>query len=424
MMKHLTTPYAHQDFLSQTRLTQCLGIALLLMAAPTYANASATASASTSASIKASATTNTTKPALTVTITQAKQAQAEQKLTANGSVAAWQEAIVGSEAAGLRLDQVHVNVGDVVRKGQVLASFASESIQADVAQAKAALQEAKAVAEESILNADRARGLQSSGAMSKQQIGQYLTAEQTAKARVAAVQAALDVQILRLRYTKVLAPDDGTISARTANVGAVVGNGAELFRLIRQNRLEWRAELTSADLSKVKVGMDVLAQAPNGIQAKGKVRSIAPTVDAQTRSGLVYVDLQSEDKTKSILTNFKPGMFAKGSFSLGQSSAILLPQQAVVLRDGFSYVFRLNTDQRVSQLKVKTGRRVMTTEGEQVEILSGLASEKNKEAQPVQVVVSGAGFLNEGDLVKVVAPAAAVAPAAIPTSAPAKAVNK
>lgn len=398
MMKHIHLSFPHRRFLRQTQLVQWMSLALLVISVPNYALASASVMASSSA--KSSATAAATKPALTVTITQAKEAQAEQKLTANGSVAAWQEAIVGSEAMGLRLDQVHVNVGDVVRKGQLLASFASDSIQADVAQAKAALQEAKAVAEESILNADRARGLQSSGAMSKQQISQYLTAEQTAKARVAAVQAALDVQLLRLRYTKVVAPDDGTISSRSANVGAVLNNGAELFRLLRQNRLEWRAELTSADVSKVKAGMAVMVNAPNGAQAKGRVRSIAPTVDAQTRNGLVYVDLLSEDKAKSLLINFKPGMFAKGSFSMGQSAALLLPQQAVVLRDGFSYVFRLNADQRVSQLKVKTGRRLLTVDGEQVEILHGLDGQNG---QATQVVVSGAGFLNEGDLVKVVA---------------------
>jgi RND family efflux transporter MFP subunit len=355
-----------------------------------------------------------TKPALTVTVIQAATNNVALKLAANGSLAAWQEAVVGSESSGLRISELHVNIGDVVKRGQLLVSFASESVKADVAQAQAALNEVNAVAADATSNADRARGLQSSGAISKQQIGQYLTTEQTAKARVAAAKATLDVQTLRLKYTQVLAPDNGVISARTASVGAVVGNGAELFRMIRQGRLEWRAEVTSSELSRIPVGTEVHLFAPNGTQARGKVRMIAPTVDAQTRTGLVYVDLlnietdmgtsKNKGDKANVLLAFKPGMFARGEFVLGNSPAMTIPQQAVVVRDGFSYAFKLNTDQRVTQIKLQTGRRMMTEQGEQVEIVSGLSPNST-------IVASGAGFLNDGDLVKVVAATAVGTPA-------------
>jgi RND family efflux transporter MFP subunit len=332
------------------------------------------------------------KPALTVTAIKPSMNQVAAKISVNGNVAAWQEASVGSESAGLRIENLYVNVGDVVKKGQVLASFASEAIKADVAQANAALLEATAFAQDAINNADRARGLQSSGAISKQQIGQYLTAEQTAKARVNAAKAVLDVQKLRLKYTQVVAPDAGVISSRTTTVGAVVGNGVELFKLIRQGRLEWRAEVISADLSKINSGMAVTMFAPNGAQAQGKVRVVAPTVDAHTRTGLVYVDIQADKNTKE---SFKPGMFARGEFAISQSQALTIPQQAVVVRDGFTYVFKLNADLRVTQIKIQAGRRMATTAGEFVEVVSGLNPD-------TQVVSSGAGFLSDGDLVKLV----------------------
>lgn len=341
----------------------------------------------------------TTKPALTVTAMKPSMNQVVAKLSVNGNVAAWQEASVGSESSGLRIDNLYVNVGDVVKKGQLLASFASEAVKADVAQANAALLEVTAFANDAITNADRARGLQSSGAISKQQIGQYFTAEQTAKARVNAAKAVLDVQKLRLKYTKVVAPDAGVISSRTATVGAVVGNGVELFRLIRQGRLEWRAEVMSADLGKIKSGMDVVVTAPNGVQTQGKVRVVGPTVDAKNRTGLVYVDLLSNNNmhinAKEVKEAFKPGMFARGEFALSQANALTIAQQAVVVRDGFSYVFKLNSDFRVTQMKVQTGRRITTSTGEYVEVISGISPETN-------VVVSGAGFLSDGDLVKLV----------------------
>ena len=197
------------------------------------------------------------RPALTVTTTQPQRTSVPQRLSANGNVAAWQEASVGAESNGLRLTAVNVNVGDVVKAGQVLATFAADTVQADVAQARASVMEAEANAAEAAANAERARGLQASGALSQQQIQQYTTAEQTAKARVEAARAQLNAQQLRLKHTQVLAPDSGVISARTATVGAVVGSGTELFRMVRKGRLEWRAEVTQAELARIRPGAKV-----------------------------------------------------------------------------------------------------------------------------------------------------------------------
>ena len=340
------------------------------------------------------------KPALTVTTTQPSPSALPLSLAANGSVAAWQEAIVGAEATGLRLTEVLANVGDVVRKGQVLARFSPAAPQADVAQARANLLEAQATAADAAANADRARSLQTTGALSASQINQYVTLEKTALARVAASKSTLGSQQLRLGFAQVLAPDDGVISARTATVGAVVGNGAELFRMIRKGRLEWRAEVTSGEMGRITVGMPARITLPSGQTTQGTVRMVAPTVDAQTRTGLVYVDLPKAG------TAAKAGMFAKGEFEFGSSNALTVPQQAVVVRDGFSYVFQLNADQRVAQRKVQVGRRV----GERIEVM-GVAAD-------ALLVGSGAGFLNDGDLVRVVPVAAPAAPTAGPTAGP------
>jgi RND family efflux transporter MFP subunit len=333
------------------------------------------------------------RPALTVTTARPETARLPVGLAANGNVAAWQEAVIGSESNGLRLADVKVNVGDVVRKGQVLAVFDAAPVEADLAQARAAVQEAQANAAAARADAERARALQSTGALSEQQITQYLTAERTAAARVASAKATVAQQQLRLKYAQVVAPDAGVISARSATVGAVAGVGTELFRLIRQGRLEWRAEVTSAELPRIKPGQKVVVKTAAGAGVAGRVRTVAPTVDAQSRVALVYVDLPPALSAGAPL---KAGMFASGEFALGDSAALTVPQQAVVVRDGFAYVFRLNTDSRVSQLKVTTGRRL----GDRVEVTGGLAPD-------VLVVTTGAGFLNDGDLVRVVQPLAA-----------------
>lgn len=324
----------------------------------------------------------TVKPALTVTITRPSTADLPITLSANGNIVAWQEASVGAEANGLRLTEVRVNVGDEVKQGQVLAKFAAETIQADVAQARASLAEAEANAQESAANGDRARRLKPTGAISAQQINQYLTAEQAGKARVQAARATLHAQQLRMQHTQVIAPDSGVISVRMATVGAVVGTGTELFRMIRQGRLEWRAEVMSEELGRMAPGAMATLTAANGRKIQGKVRMVAPTVDPQTRAALVYVDLPKDSGAKA-------GMFATGQFELGSSDALTVPQQAVVMRDGFTFVFGMNADRRVAQIKVATGRRL----GDRVEITSGVTPD-------TVIVASGAGFLNDGDLVK------------------------
>jgi HlyD family secretion protein len=324
------------------------------------------------------------KPALTVTTTTPFLAEWPEKLSANGNIAAWQEALIGAEINGLRLTEVKVNVGETVRQGQVLAVFSSVMVKADVAQSLAALAEAEAMLAEAKANADRARQAEAPGAISAQQISEYITAERTAVARLESARAQLANQQTRLQQTQLTAPDDGVISARAATVGAVVSVSQELFRLIRFNRLEWRAEVTAAELPRLRAGQNVMISAPGGIQAQGTVRMVAPTVDPQNRMALIYVDIPSD-------TGLKAGMFAHGNFELGRHTVLALPQSAIVQREGFSFVYRMGAENKVSQTKVEIGRRLDNS----IEILGGLEKDAN-------VVATGAAFLADGDTVHIV----------------------
>ena len=324
------------------------------------------------------------KAALTVSTVKPESADWPQFVAASGNVSAWQEAIVGSEIGGLRLTEVLVNVGDKVKKGQELARLQSETVAAEREQTRASLGEAEAALAEAQANAARARQVAASGALSAQQVSQYLTAELTAQARAEVLKARLKADDLRLAQTRILAPDDGTISARAATLGAVVQSGQELFRLIRRDRLEWRAELPAADIARVKPGMPAKLTAQGKENASGRVRIVAPTLDPQTRTGLAYVDLDGR-------AGVRAGMFASGEIEIGRSQVLTVPQNAVLLRDGYSYVFRLGPDNRVIQTKVGVGQR----SGDRVAVMNGL--------EPGMAVVStGVGFLADGDLVRIV----------------------
>ncbi|MCJ0879788.1 efflux RND transporter periplasmic adaptor subunit [Pseudomonas sp. JI-2] len=335
------------------------------------------------------------KPALTVAVTMLEPTTLPIRITANGNVMPWQEASIGTEADGLRLAEVKVNVGDVVQRNQVLATFASESVSAELAQRRAATAEAEAALAEAQADAQRARQLQTTGALSAQQISQYVTAERTAQARIEAARAAEQTQRLRLAQTRVLAPDDGVISARSATLGAVLPAGQELFRMIRGNRLEWRAEVAASDLARLQPGQIAQVRIGNDLVLEGKLRMVAPMVDTQSRNGLVYVDLPADSPARA-------GMFARGEFQIGDEQAMTLPQSAVILRDGFSYVLRVDADSRVVQTKVTVGQRA----NGRVEITEGIDADS-------QVVLAGGGFLGDGDHVRVVdeTPAVEAAPA-------------
>lgn len=326
----------------------------------------------------------TSRPALTVSLIAPQTQDWPLVLPANGNVVAWQEAVIGAEIANYRITEVRVQVGDAVKKGQVLARIASDTAASELAEAQASVAELDASAAEAKGNAERAKELKEKGFYSSQLNTQYQTAQNTAQARLAAARARQQAADLKMSKTAVLAPDDGVISARSATVGSLTQTGQELFRLIRGGRLEWRAEVPSADLGKVKAGVVAMLTAPGGETVKGTVRTVSPSVDPQTRNGLVYVDLP-------VTSAVRAGMFARGEFSLAQSPALTLPQSAVVLREGFGYVFRMEGEDRVAQAKVVLGRRL----GERIEILSGLEP-------TARVVATGAGFLADGDVVKVV----------------------
>lgn len=323
--------------------------------------------------------------ALTVTTTRPEVQTWPKRLEATGNVAAWQEVVIGSELTGQRLTDVLVNVGDVVQQGQVLAIINTDQLQSQRTQIEANIAEAKAVLADASQNAERAKGLKDSGALSSQEVSQYLTAKQTAQARLEAAQAQLKSIAIQMQQSQIVAPDDGVISARQATVGSMPQMGQELFRMIRQQRLEWRAEVTASELSQIKTGMQALITPadPRDPVLTGTVRMIAPSVDTTSRNALVYVDLP-------IHRSLRAGMFVKGQLVLGQQSALTLPQSAILLRDGFAYVFVVQANQQLQQRKVELGRR----QGERAEVL-GLTPE-------TQVVADGTAFLSDGDMVRVV----------------------
>ncbi|CAD2249710.1 efflux RND transporter periplasmic adaptor subunit [Xanthomonas arboricola] len=328
---------------------------------------------------------------LSVMATLPRRVQWISAIEASGVIAPWQEAIIGAQTSGLRIDRLEVAVGDVVRRGQLLARFDTATLRAEEAQLQAALAQAQGVATQADANRTRALQLKGSGGISDQEVQRYVTEANTAMAQVVTARAQLEGKRVQLRQADVVAPDDGVISDRIATLGAVANNGQELFRLVRQRRLEWRGEFTSTQIASIAVGQDVTLQLPQSRSAKARVRQIAPLLDTRSRLGLVYADIEPGSLARG-------GMYVDGRITLAPSAAQVLPATSVVVRDGRSIVFRLagtGDESKVEARPVTIGRR----QGAEVEILDPLAADE-------RIVAQGAGLLADGDTVRVESDAA------------------
>lgn len=264
------------------------------------------------------------RPALTVTTTSLRNDQWSQTLLANGSILPWQEAIITAQVQGLRIADVKVSIGDHVKQGDVLVTLD---------------------------NFSRASSD---------------TTERAAQGRI-------------------IAPDDGVISAANANVGSMLQPGAEMFRLIRYGRLEWRADLTAEELMLIRKGMPAEVTVGENRIIKGTVRAISPSVSAQTRYGYVLVTLPDS-------SGIIAGAFARGTFDIsgGKKSVQTLPQSAVMQRGNVTFVLVVGADNHVHERTVTIGQR----NAERIQIKQGLKANE-------QVVESGGAFLTEGDIVSV-----------------------
>ena len=320
--------------------------------------------------------------ALTVTTTPVVRRELVRHVPATGSIFPWQEVIIAPEVGGYRVAEVQVDVGSRVRKGQELVRLADDLLQAEVNSRRAGLRSAEAALTNAAAALRRGETVSTSGALSAADLDRLRAEHIAMQAQVDTARSELATAELRLRYTTVRAPDDGTITSRTVTVGQIAQAGAEMLRMLRQNRVEWRAEVPEAELSRIKAGQAVQISTADGQTLKGSVRTVSPTVQANTRAGIVYVDIVGGEA--------RPGMFARGQIAAGSGEGLLVPYSSVVTQDGYNYVFVLGQGNVVERRRIEQAG----VHDDMLEVSAGIA-------EGDVVVVKGAGFLKDGDTVTV-----------------------
>jgi RND family efflux transporter MFP subunit len=324
---------------------------------------------------------------LTVTMAPAEIRSLSRWVDGDGSVVAWRELTIGAENAGLRVVELAAEEGDTVNRGQLLARFDDAVPLAQLAQAEAAVAEAEAIRQSAGSEFNRAAELSRGAFISTQTVEQRQSAARQADARLLSARAHRDEMLARLAQTRVLAPADGLVLRRSMQLGAVSSVGQEMFRLVENNRMELDVQVPELDLARVHAGQTV--EVMHGCQQiAAQVRAIAPMVAADTRVAVVHVALPEK-------SGLYPGMFAHAVIRTEMVPGLVVPQSALVFRDAQPAVFVMRGDDRVSLRKVSTGLRKDTL----VELITGVTEGES-------IVTSGAGFLSDGDHVRVAIPLA------------------
>lgn len=323
-------------------------------------------------------------------------------VVASGTVSAWEEVPVGAETGGLTATVLYVDEGSYVRQGQPLVQMNDVLLKAQLQQQQAAVQTAEANVARDDAALSRAQELKARGFLSQASLDTALANQRASAANLASARASLSETQTRLSQATIRAPVSGLIISRSVTKGQIITAGTELFRMVRDGRLELDAQVPETELSLIQAGQSAAVTSSQAGSTTGTVRIVTPEVDAQTRLGLARISLAPGSA-------LKPGMFARAAIEAGARPATVVPTDSVLYRSNKSGVFVLNADSSVRFVPVT----VLSRRDDQTSV-EGLDA-------GVRVVVAGAGFLNDGDKVTVAAPKPATAPAPAPApQAPAK----
>ncbi|MDP1912002.1 efflux RND transporter periplasmic adaptor subunit [Brevundimonas sp.] len=323
----------------------------------------------------------------TVSIAVASLQNLPRTVTASGTVSAWEEVPIGAETGGLTATGVFVDEGTWVRQGQPLVQLNDAVLRAQLRQQQAAVQTAQANAARDQAALERAQELKGRGFLSQASLDTALANQRASSANVAAAQASLSETRMRLAQATIKAPVSGQVIRRSVTRGQIVGAGTELFRIVRDGRLELDAQVPETELALVRSGQTAVISSDQVGEATGRVRIVTSEVNAENRLGTARISLTGG--------GFRPGMFARARIQVGAQPAVTVPTASVLYRENRAGVFVVRGDNRAHFQPVTVLSRVADQTA-----VDGLTAGS-------RVVVAGAGFLGDGDRVT-------VAPAAVP----------
>jgi len=343
-------------------------------------------------------------------------------VTVNGTLAAYDQATVGTKVAG-RLQSISVDFGTVVRKGQAIAKLEPQDYQLRVQQAEAGLsqararvglspeggddrvtldqtgtvREAKAVLDESKAKRDRAARLINQGIIPKAEMdtadadykvamSRYQDAVEEIRNRqgvLAQRRSELNLARQQLADTILYAPMTGVVQEKRASVGEYLAAAAPVVDIVQIDPLRLRVDVPERESHKIHTGQSVRVTLEGDSDAYlGTVKRLSPSISQQNRVLSVEADVRNNG-------HLKPGAFVKAEIVTDQAStAATVPASAIVTFAGIEKVITIEGGKAVEKV-VMTGRRGQ----DWVEIKSGV--------NVGQAVIVNPGNLQSGQSVTV-----------------------
>ena len=343
-----------------------------------------------------------------ITVSQVGMQHLRDRVLASGLVGPVEQVAVQPLIEGQPIEQLLADVGDKVTAGQVLAVLSKTSLElqksqflaslasarATVAQAEAQLVNAQSNADEANRVATRSAALKEQGTVSQAALDQAQSAAisatagvtvgvqslEAARAQLSLAEAQLANIDLQLTRTEVVAPVNGEIVQRNAQIGSIASAaGQAMFTLVRDGELELLADIAEGDLIRLAVGQTAkLKIAGSSAELTGTIRLVEPTIDTTTRLGRARILIDDETLVRS-------GMFVDAEILVAERDSLAVPVTAVGAAAKSPTVMKV-TDGTVAQIDVTTGIR----DGGWVEVTSGLAAGD-------AVVTKAGAFVRNGD---------------------------
>lgn len=332
-----------------------------------------------------------------VTAVEVTEHTFQQHVALNGEARPKRDIQVYAPASGIRILEILVDAGDVVRRNQPMARLDASLSQAQTRAAQANVAEARSNAIRARGEYDRALSIRDSGALSAEAIEQRGAAAIAADARLAAARAQLQETNARLGGGYIRAPAAGLVIARTAQLGAPV-DGQALFRIAAGGDLEVVSQVAEADVLALAPGQRASFQLVDGSVVEGRLTRAPASIDSRTRTGEALFALPRDSRVRA-------GMFLRGEALLAPRAALAAPQSSILYENGAAYVFVIESDGRARRADVMLGIR----DGDMVEIASGIEPGSS-------IVGAGAAFVQNGDTLRAISPETPAAAAGAPTN--------
>ncbi len=315
------------------------------------------------------------KVLLTVSVVSPVPKTIAEHIHVSGFTLPHEEIIVTTELSGIRVQKVLGHVGETVKKGQVLATLDQESLVHQVNQLQ---QEYNRAFDEY----ERIEKIKHSGAISQQILAQKLSDSQAAKARLEDIK-------LKLSRTSITAPQDGLIYEKNTATGDLVNPNQPLFRLARDNAVEFEAKIPETSLANIKIGQKAKItfsahQSHSDQQTEGTVRFITPNIDNATRTGAIRIAFDTKLDSQIM------GLYGQADIAIGEITGLSLPETALQQDASGYFIWTLNdkniAERQTITLKLRT---------------DGMIIVENINPQ-TKVIAKAGAFIKSGDQVNVV----------------------